>query len=134
MKSLKITSVDALDAAVAQACILKIHQTKTMAQMEAEIATIQKKFAPELESGLAEIAEQETSILNYCAANRVALFAEKKSRETPAAVIGFELTPPRVETSSKKTKWSDVVARLLRLDWGRVTCAPENRNRTKTRC
>ena len=120
MKTLKITSPEALDAEVAHVVRLKIGHTKTTARMESEIATVQKRYAEELADGLAEIAEHEAAIHDYCAAHRADLFPEKKSREMASAVIGFEFTPPRVETANKKLKWADVVTRLLRLDWGRA--------------
>ena len=66
------------------------------------------------------IAELEGRVQEYCTAHRAVLFADKKSRETPLAVFGFETTPPRVETASKKIHWKDVVARLLRLAWGKA--------------
>jgi len=118
MKSLKITSIESLDAAVAHVVRLKICHTKTTARMEAEIATVRKRYAEELADGACEIVEHENSIHDYCTAHRAALFPDKKSRETASAVIGFEFTPPRVETANKKIKWGDVVTRLLRLDWG----------------
>ena len=120
MKSLKITSLESLDAAVAHAVRLKINRTKLTAQMDAEIAGVQKRFAPELAGSAEDIARAEGEIHDYCSANRAALFPEKKSRETASGVFGFELTPPRVETASRKIKWQDVVDRLCRLAWGKA--------------
>lgn len=117
---LKITSPESLDARVAEVVRTKIRHTAETAKMEAEIAAIQKRFAPRLADLLAGIAIGESEIHDYCQANRAGLFPERKSRETPSAVIGFELTPPRVETASRKIKWADVVTRLLRLDWGKA--------------
>ena len=68
------------------------------------------------------MAAAESDIAAYCDAHRPELFPEKKSRETTLAVFGYELTPPRVETSSRKIKWADVLARLLRLPWGKAYC------------
>lgn len=120
MKTIKLTSVEALDATIAHVVRLKIQHTKTTAQMDAEIAGIQKRYAPALATSAAAIAEAEVVVHEYCAAHRAALFPDKKSRETASGVFGFELTPPRVEPASRKIKWADVVARLLRLDWGKA--------------
>lgn len=118
--TLKITGTDSLDARIAEVVRTKIRHTAETARMEAEIASIQKRYAPRLADLLAAIGIGESEIHDFCQANRATLFAERKSRETAAAVVGFELTPPRVETSSRKIKWADVVARLLRLAWGKA--------------
>ena len=72
---------------------------------------------PAISNLLAEIAESEANIQDYCLAHRGSLFSAKKSRETNLAEFGFELTPPRVETASKKVKWKEVAGRLLGLSW-----------------
>lgn len=120
MPTLNITSPEALDARVAAVVRLKIQHTAAVADMEAEIAAVQKRHTPTITKLSEEIAGQEADILAHCQAHRPTLFAEKKSRECPAAVFGFELTPPRVETAGRKLKWKDVVARLVRLPWGKA--------------
>ena len=120
MKQLTITSIESLDAAVAHAVQLKINRTQLNAKMDAEIAGIQKAYAPRLATSAEAIGVAETEIHDYCAANRAAVFPEIKSRATAAGNYGFELTPPRVETASKKITWKDVVARLGRLTWGKA--------------
>ena len=118
MKTLALTSPEAIDALVAVVVRLKIKHTAATAEMEAEVAAVQKRHTPRVSSLADEIAGCEKDLLAYCTAHRAQMFPEKKSRETPTAVFGFELTPPRVETSSKKLKWKDVIARLQRLPWG----------------
>ena len=120
MKILHITSPEALDARVAEVVRLKINHTEVTAQMDAEIAAVQKRYARPLRLLVEEVDEAEGLVKDYCLAHRTALFIEKKSRESAAAVIGFELTPPRVETANKKIKWKDVVARLVRMNWGQA--------------
>lgn len=115
---MKITSTEALDAAVADVVRLKIRHTAAQAEMEAEIAAITKRHQARLQDLADQIAEREQIIQEYCEAHRAELFPDKKSRETPLAVIGFELCPPRVETANRKIKWADVVARLQKLPFG----------------
>lgn len=117
---MKITSPESLDTHVAECVRLKIKLTATMAGKDAEVASIEKQFTPRLTSLQADITNLEGHIRDYAVANRAALFADKKSRETSLAVFGFELTPPRVEPASRKIKWADVVERLLRLSWGKA--------------
>lgn len=120
MKSLTITSLESLDTAVAATVRLKIYHTAWTAQMEEQVAAVQKAHAARLARSAQEIAAAEAEIQDYCTAHRAELFPDKKSRDCAAAVFGFELTPHRVETGSKKLKWKDVVARLQRLPWGKA--------------
>lgn len=115
-----ITSPEALDHRVADVVRLKIAHTQATAEMEAEVAAAQKRHQRGLAALLEQIAANEAVIAHYCQSNRGRLFSEKKSRETTTAVFGFELTPPRVEPGSRKIKWADVVARLLKLPWGKA--------------
>lgn len=118
MKTLTLTSPDALDAAVADVVRTRIKLTEATAELEARLAEIQKRAEPELAALREEIATREAAIREYCEAHRAELFADRKSRETALAVYGFELTPPRVETASRRLKWADVIERLKRLAWG----------------
>lgn len=115
---LKITSPEALDSAVADIIRLKIKRTSLVAAKDSEVATIEKRHQAGITGIEAEIAAAEQTVQDYCIAHRAQLFPEKKSRDTSLAEFGFEFTPPRVETSSRKVTWKDVVARLLRLPWG----------------
>jgi phage host-nuclease inhibitor protein Gam len=118
MKTLAISSVESLDTAVAEAVRLKIELTRRTALKDGEVATLEKSHQARITGLQEEIAIVEGMVLDYCVANRAALFPALKSRETSLAVFGFELTPNRVETSSRKIKWKDVVLRLVRLPWG----------------
>jgi phage host-nuclease inhibitor protein Gam len=120
MKLLTLTSPDALDAAVADVVRLKIQHTAALADKDAELAAIEKRHQARLTAFQDRIAELEGRVQDYCHANRATLFDLKKSRETSLAVFGFETTPPRVETTSRKITWKDVVERLLRLGWGKA--------------
>ena len=117
---MKITSLESLDAHVAEACRLKLQLAADTAQMEARIAEIQKMHAAGQAALKKDIANLEADVMAYCEANRSLIFTNRKSRETASACFGFELTPHRVETASRKIKWADVVTRLLRLSWGKA--------------
>ena len=120
MKKLQITSPESLDSSIALAVRLRIVLTKVMADRDAELARITQQCQPHITKITEDIASAESSIQDYCEAHRSTLFVDRKSRETSLAEFGFELTPHRVETSNKKIKWKDVVARLLRLPWGQA--------------
>jgi phage host-nuclease inhibitor protein Gam len=119
MKLLSITSVEALDAAVASVVWLKVQHTEATATKDSEVVALEKKHQMRIQGLVDGIHDLEAVILDFCQAHRDELFIDKKSRETTLAVIGFELTPYRVE-KAKKLKWSDVVSRLLKLSWGKA--------------
>ena len=123
MTTLKITSLEALDSAVADAVRLKIEHTKLTATKEEETTAIEKRHQKLISACADKISAVETAVHEYCRAHRGDLFTDKKSRETTLAIFGFELTPHRVETNSRKIKWADVVARLMRLPWGKAYVA-----------
>lgn len=117
---LDLTSVEALDTAIAHVVRLRIQRTQLVAEKDAEVALIEKRFAARIATAEERIATEEQRIHEYCEAHRAELFPVNKSRETATAAFGYELTPPRVETSSRKVTWKDVVARLLKLTWGKA--------------
>lgn len=120
MKTLKITSVESLETRVAEVVRLKIERTRAVAEMDLEVAAVQKRYAPTLAKLTERVSDAELTVQKYCTANRAALFCARKSRETASSVFGFELTPPRVEPSARRVRWPDVVKRLMRLDWGKA--------------
>ncbi len=120
MKTLAISSMEALDTAAGECTRTRIQLTRWIAQRDAAVAALENEYQPAATGLTQKIAALEASIQDYCAANRAALFPQKKSRETHLAEFGFEMTPPRVETANKKIKWKDVVARLARVAWGRA--------------
>ena len=119
-RALAITSVEDLDTIVAEVVRLKIKLTQKTATKDAEVAAIEKRHTASTTELMERIAALEHDVQAWCEAHRAVLFTERKSRETSLAVFGFELTPPRVETSSRKIKWADVVHRLMRLPWGKA--------------
>jgi len=119
-RSLKITSPEALDAAIGRVVTLKIKYTAARAEIDQEIAAMEKRHQARLTALTDSIAAEESEVRDYCEAHRSELFTEKKSRSTLLADFGFETTPPRVETTSRKIKWKDVIARLLKLSWGKA--------------
>lgn len=120
MKTLKITSHESLDSAVAEVVRKRIKLTEATAAKDAEVAAVEKRHQAKLTEMAQAIAADEAEIFDWCTCHRTQLFLDKKSRETSLAVFGFELTPWRVETANKKIKWGDVVTRLTRLVWGKA--------------
>lgn len=115
-----ISSREALLGVVAEVVRLKLQHASLTADMEREVTGVQKRYAPRLDRVAEDIHERESAVQDYCERHRAELFPEKKSIEMPSAVIGFEITPWRVETSSRKVTWKNVVERLLKLAWGKA--------------
>jgi phage host-nuclease inhibitor protein Gam len=118
MKTLRITSLEALDSAVAEVVRQRILHTRAAAARDAALAAVEHRHQEGLTALATQITLLEAGIRDFCEARRPELFAVRKSRETNLAEFGFELTPPRVETANKKVKWREVASRLLGLDWG----------------
>ncbi|HWY76900.1 MAG TPA: host-nuclease inhibitor Gam family protein [Verrucomicrobiae bacterium] len=114
-----ITSIESLDMHTCEIIRLRAFRAERFAQMEARIAAIQQEYAKPIGDLSDNISAREEAVTAYCLTHRAELFAEKKSRETLTAVIGFEWTPYRVETTGRKVTWKVVVQSLLGLVWGK---------------
>ena len=132
MNTLMITSRESLEAAIAEVVKLKLEQASLGAACEAEKLAIEKNYAPRISAKGNVLAQREAECQAYCNAHRAELFPEKKSIETRTAVVGFELTPPRVEKPRKLT-WDLIVLRMKQFPWarkyvklGKDTVAKEN--------
>jgi phage host-nuclease inhibitor protein Gam len=115
-----ITSTESLDARVSEAVRLKLAHATLKTELETEIAKLQKTYAGRLGKLADDIAEVEGQIHGYCTRHRDTLFPEKKSRDSLSAVYGFELTPWRVETLTRKITWREVVRRMQVASWAKA--------------
>jgi phage host-nuclease inhibitor protein Gam len=97
-----ILSREALEATVADIVRLKLEHAEKTAAMEKEIAEVQKRHQEALLQTARQIETKEAGAYIYCQKNRATLFPEKKSLDQLLAVIGFELTPWRVEKRNSK--------------------------------
>ena len=132
MNTLMITSRESLEAAIAEVVKLKLEQASLGAACEAEKLAIEKNYAPRISAKGNVLAQREAECQAYCNAHRAELFPEKKSIETRTAVVGFELTPERVEKPRSLT-WDKILARMKQLPWakkyykqGKETISKEN--------
>ncbi len=112
-----ILSTEGLDAAVANIVRRRSQHTELAAKYDQAVADLQQERQQIAGPMLDVIASLEAAVQEYCTMHRAELFGPKKSRETTLAEFGFELTPPRVETSSKRVRWKDVLTRFARLAW-----------------
>jgi phage host-nuclease inhibitor protein Gam len=123
-----VNSREELETMVADTARLKIDFTNLTSAMELEMAAIQKRYQPALQSLAKQIEIKESNVVNYCRRERDTLFASKRSLKMMLATIGFRATPPRVERIDSKARWASIARRLANADWGRDylhTPAPE---------
>jgi phage host-nuclease inhibitor protein Gam len=113
-----ITSRHELDAVVENIVQLQLNRAEIERNQDQEIADIRQKYrAP-----LAEIERYltlETSwVENWARANPSA-FTGRQSLALTHAVIGFRISPHRVDRASRKWTWTDIALKLGELAWGR---------------
>lgn len=113
-----ITSRESLEANVADIVHLKLDYASKTAEMEKEIAEVQKRHQVGILSVVKQIDIKEAGVFTYCQTHRKELFPEKKSIDTLLAVVGFRTNPPSIEKRSKKDTWDQIALRLAGLDWG----------------
>lgn len=113
-----VISREGMDAAVADIVNLKLEITKETAEMEKEIAAIQKKYQPKILALSEAVETKEVGVMLFCEKNRDTLFPQKKSLELLVAEVGFEMNPPKVEKRRSKESWGVIAKRLLTLPWG----------------
>jgi phage host-nuclease inhibitor protein Gam len=115
-----IDSLESLDAGVSEILRLRAQRAARLAELDARLAAVQETFARPIAELDHQLLDRESAVQTYCHTHRTELFAAKKSRETLTAVVGFELSPHRVETAGRRVTWKIVVGALLRLDWGQA--------------
>lgn len=118
-RTLKITSVEALESAIAQVVNLKNQHTAALAKKDAEVIAVEQRHQLTLTSLADQIAEQEEHCRKFCDAHRDDLFPVNKSRNLALADYGYEFTGWRVETTKKVTA-AEAIKRLLRTAWGKI--------------
>ena len=96
---------------------LQLSRAEIESEQEREILAIRQKFrAP-----LAELDRYlliETNWVETWAATNPNVFAEKRTLSCTHAILGFRLSPPRLERLSRKWSWSDIAAKLGEIAWG----------------
>ena len=112
-----ITSRHELDAVVENIVQLQLNRAEIEREQEQEIATVRQKFrAP-----LAEIERYlllETSWVEAWARRNPDTFRDRQSLALTHAVIGFRVSPHRVDRASRKWTWGAIAQKLGEFGWG----------------
>jgi phage host-nuclease inhibitor protein Gam len=113
-----ITSRHELDAVVENIVQLQLNRAEIEREQEQEIAGVRQKFrAP-----LAEIERYltlESTWVETWARNHPDTFRDRQSLALTHAVIGFRVSPHRVDRASRKWTWGTISEKLGEMAWGR---------------
>lgn len=109
-----VSSREAMTAHVNDIVTAKLRTTELKAQMELEIAALERRYQRELDDLTRSIATKEAGVQLYCQQHRATEFSTRKSIDLTLAVIGFEDTPASVEKVGKVT-WEEIAERMAGL-------------------
>lgn len=113
-----IQSRHELDAVVENIVQLQLNRAEIERAQDQEIANIRQKYrAP-----LAEIERYltlESSWVENWARRNPGAFTGRQSLALTHAVIGFRVSPHRVDRASRKWTWTDIALKLGEFSWGR---------------
>jgi phage host-nuclease inhibitor protein Gam len=107
-----ISSREGMTATVNDIVTAKLRHAEITAQMEQEIAAVQKRYQDPLAGLGREIQSKEAGVQLYCEQHRAAEFTEKKSIDLTLATVGFRETPYRVEKARTKDTWEEIAVRM----------------------
>lgn len=77
-----------------------------------DIQAVQDKYNPQIEAADKSIDAKIAMLAVWAKANRKELFGDKKSCETPLAILSFRYGNPTLKLLSSKDNWDDVIAEL----------------------
>lgn len=83
-----------------------------VAERDQHIQEIQDKYNPWIEAKDKEIDAKIALVSMFAKSHRAEYFADKKSCDTPLAVLSFRYGNPTLKTLSSKDTWDDVAAAL----------------------
>jgi phage host-nuclease inhibitor protein Gam len=107
-----------LDAVIENIVQLQLDYEDLRRQQEKEIVDIRQKYRAPL-AELERYLTLETSWAEAWAKQNPDAFSDQRPLVCTHAVIGFRVTPPRVERASRKWNWADIAGKLGELAWGK---------------
>jgi phage host-nuclease inhibitor protein Gam len=110
--SIVISSREAMTTTVNDIVTAKLRHAEITAQMEQEIASVQKHYQERLAGLGREIQSKEAGVQLYCEQHRATEFTDKKSIDLTLATVGFRETPYRVEKARSKDTWEEIAVRM----------------------
>jgi phage host-nuclease inhibitor protein Gam len=108
-----------LDAVVENVVQLQLERAALERDQEQEIAAVRQRFRAPLAELDRYLFLETTWVENWARTNPDAFTDEKRSLACTHAVIGFRVSPPRVDRASRKWNWTDIASKLGDIAWGR---------------
>ncbi len=109
-----VSSREAMISHVNDVVTAKLRIVEIKAQLEQEIAALQKQRQGEIDTLCRVIATKEAGVQLFCTQHRKTEFDKKKSIDLTLAVVGFEDTPASLEKVGKAT-WEEIAERMAGL-------------------
>jgi phage host-nuclease inhibitor protein Gam len=113
-----IQSRHELDAVVENIVQLQLNRAEIERDQEQEIAGIRQKYRAPL-AELERYLTLETTWVETWARGNSSSFIGRQSLSLTHAVIGFRVSPHRVDRASRKWTWTEIALKLGELSWGR---------------
>lgn len=110
-KMKELTNEDAIQLADEVAREIVDNRSRVDAR-DKEIQKIQDIYNPEIEAADKSIDAKIAMLAVWAKANRKDLFGDKKSYETPLAILSFRYGNPTLKLLSSKDNWDDVIVEL----------------------
>lgn len=110
-KMKELTNEDAIQLADDVAREIVDNRSRVDAR-DQEIQKIQDIYNPEIEAADKSIDAKIAMLAVWAKEHRKDLFGDKKSYETPLAVLSFRYGNPTLKLLSSKDNWDDVIAEL----------------------
>jgi phage host-nuclease inhibitor protein Gam len=107
-----------LEAVIENIVQLQLDRSEIEREQEREITAVRERFRAPL-AELDRYLLLETTWVETWARENPEAFSDKRSLACTHAVIGFRVSPPRIERASRKWTWSEIALKLSDLAWGR---------------
>jgi phage host-nuclease inhibitor protein Gam len=107
-----------LDAVVENIIHLQQNRAELERDQEREITAVRQKYRTPLAEVDRYLLLETTWVETWARANPE-VFSEKRSMTCTHAVIGYRVSPPRIDRASRKWTWSEISQKLSELAWGR---------------
>lgn len=106
------------ETVLGEIAVITINKTRTLAQMDGEIAAIRKNYEANLAAYDKSLAEKTRLLADWAEINRDTAFPKKaKSITFVQGTLGFRTSNPSVVLTGRAWSWDKVLATLQALRW-----------------
>jgi phage host-nuclease inhibitor protein Gam len=113
-----IQNREQLEAVIENIVQLQFDRAELEREQEREITSIRERYRAPL-AELDRYLLLETTWAETWARQNPDAFTDKRSLACTHAVVGFRVSPPRVERASRKWTWTEIALKLSDIAWGK---------------